>query len=267
MTDRSQNFVIAFEEFRPHLKSYLLRMTASPEDAQDLIQDTFIKAEKGLHSFEGKSTLKTWVFAIATNLAKNFMRSRKLWPENVTDIGKEAAIHSPDFMKGIMEVNQTSPQGAFEIREHINFCFTCIGKTLPIEQQVALLLKEIHDFKVSEVAEILEVTEGVAKHLLFGARQTMTRIFEKRCSLINKEGVCHQCSELNGMFNGKHETQKELMKLELVNEANSSSKEELLDLRAKIVKSIDPFNTAGSDLQFFHLKHTKGVMDALPEKV
>jgi RNA polymerase sigma-70 factor (ECF subfamily) len=266
MTEKSQSFAIAFEEFRPHLKSYLLRMTASTEDAQDLVQDTFIKAERGLQSFEGKSTLKTWVFAIATNLAKNSLRSRKLWPENVTDIGKEAALSSPSFMKGIMEVHETSPQGAFEIREHINFCFTCIGKTLPMEQQVALLLKEIHDFKVSEIAEILKVTEGVAKHLLFDARQTMIRIFEKRCSLINKEGICHQCSELNGMFNGKHETQKELMKLDLVNEANSSAKEELLDLRVKIVKSIDPFHAAGSDLQFFHLKHTQGVMEALPGK-
>ena len=194
MTDGSQNFVIAFEEFRPHLKSYLQRMTASPEDAQDLIQDTFIKAEKGLHSFEGKSTLKTWVFAIATNLAKNFMRSRKLWPENVTDIGKDAAVHSPDFMKGIMEVNHTSPQGAFEIREHINFCFTCIGKSLPLEQQVALLLKEIHDFKVAEVAEILEVTEGVAKHLLLDARKTMTRGRRKLFSSAARRSCSCRCS-------------------------------------------------------------------------
>lgn len=267
MAEERKMFTIAFEEFRPQLKSYLLRMTASPDDAKDLVQDTFIQAEKNLPTFEGRSTLKTWVFTIATNLARNFMRSRKRWPENVTDIGKEAALVSPTFMKDIMEVHQTSPHGAFEIREHINFCFSCIGKTLPIEQQVALLLKEIHDFKVAEVAEILGVTEGVAKHLLFNARQTMIRIFDKRCSLINKEGICHQCSELNGVFNSKHETQKELMKLELVSRAASAGKDELMDLRTEIVKSIDPFDTAGSDLQFFHLRHTSGVMDAQAGKV
>ena len=236
-------------------------MTASQEDTEDLLQDTFIKAHKNLHTFKNESSLKTWVFAIATNLTKNFLRSKKLWTDNVTDIGKNAAIASPDFMSNIMAINQTSPEGVFELREHINFCFTCIGKTLPIEQQVALLLKEIYDFKVIEVAEILQVTEGVLKHLLWNSRQTMIKIFNKRCSLINKEGICHQCSELNGIFNPKHETQKELMTIEMVKKANNSTTEELLDLRTKIVKAIDPYNTLGAELQFFHLKHTKSAIE------
>ena len=261
MTYDTNNFTYDFQEFRPHLKSFILRMTASVEDTEDLVQDTFIKANKNLHTFKNESSLKTWVFAIATNLTKNFLRSKKLWAENVTDIGKDAAIASPDFMQKIMAVNQTSLQGAFELREHINFCFTCIGKTLPIEQQVALLLKEIYDFKIVEIAEILQVTEGVVKHLLFNGRQTMIKIFDKRCSLISKEGVCHQCSELNGIFNPKHETQKELMQIEMVKKANNSNTEELFDLRTEIVKSIDPYNTSGAELQFFHLKHTKSAME------
>ena len=261
MTYDIKNFTNDFEQFRPHLKSFILRMTASVEDTEDLVQDTFIKADNNLHTFKNESSLKTWVFAIATNLTKNFLRSKKLWTENVTDIGKDAAIASPDFMQKIMAVHQTSTEGVFELHEHINFCFTCIGKTLPIEQQVALLLKEIYDFKVVEVAEILQVTEGVVKHLLFNSRQTMIKIFDKRCSLISKEGICHQCSELNGMFNSKHETQKKLMTIELVKQANSSTAEELLDLRTKIAKSIDPYNTSGAELQFFHLKHTKSAME------
>ena len=152
-------------------------------------QDTFIKAHKNIDTFKNQSSIKTWVFAIATNLTKNFLRSKKLWTDNVTDLGKEAAMSSPDFMEKIMEVRQSSPHTAFEFSEHINFCFTCIGKTLPIEQQVALLLKEIYDFKVIEIVEILEVTEGVVKHLLFNSRQTMIKIFDKRCALINKEGI------------------------------------------------------------------------------
>lgn len=262
----SKNFTTDFEQFRPNLKSFILRMTASVEDTVDLVQETYIKANKNLHTFKSESSLKTWVFAIAANLTKNFLRSKELWTDNVTDIGKEAAIASPDFMQKIMTVNQTSSEGAFELREHINFCFTCIGKTLPIEQQVALLLKEIYDFKVIEVAEILEVSEGVAKHLLFDSRQTMIKIFDKRCSLISKKGICHQCSELNGIFNPHHETQKELMTVEMVRQADNSTAEELLDLRAKIVKSIDPYNTAGAELQFFHLKHTKSAMEKFQEE-
>lgn len=261
MTYDINNFTYDFEDFRPHLKSFILRMTASVEDTDDLTQDTFIKANQNLGTFKNESTLKTWVFAIATNLTKNFLRSKKRWTDNVTDVGKAAAIGSPDFMQKIMTVHQTSSQGIFELNEHINFCFTCIGKTLPIEQQITLLLKEIYDFKVVEVAEILQVTEGVVKHLLFNGRQTMIKIFEKRCSLISKEGICHQCSELNGIFNPQHETQKELMKIEMVKQATKSNTEELLDLRIKIAKSIDPYNTSGAELQFFHLKHTKTAIE------
>ena len=261
MTDDNKTIATDFEEFRPQLKSFILRMTASVEDTQDLLQDTYIKATESFHTFRNESSLKTWVFAIAINLTKTFLSSKKLWTDNVTDIGKAAAFASPDFMQNIMVVHQTSPQGIFELREHINFCFTCIGKTLPIEQQVALLLKEIYDFKVVEVAEILQVTEGVVKHLLFNSRQTMIKIFDKRCSLINKDGICHQCSELNGIFNPKHETQKELMEIEMVKQATKSSTDELLDLRTKIVKSIDPYNTSGAELQLFHLKHTKTAIE------
>ena len=261
MTYDIKKFSSDFEQFRPHLKSFILRMTASVEDTEDLVQDTFIKANKNLHTFRNESSLKTWVFAISANLTKNSLRSKKLWTDNVTDIGKDAALASPDFMQKIIAVHQTSAEGIFELREHINFCFTCIGKSLPIEQQIALLLKEIYDFKIIEIAEILQVTEGVVKHLLFNSRQTMIKIFDKRCALINKKGICNQCTELNGIFNPEHETQKELMKIEMVRQANNSTTEQLLDLRTKIVKSVDPYNTSGAELQFFHLKHTKSAME------
>lgn len=255
------DFTKEFESFRPQLKSFILRMTASQEDTEDLVQDTYIKALEKLDSFSGNSSLKTWVFTVGSNLTKDFMRSKKLWPENVTDICRGKALSNPDFLKEMMQVRMTSPQGDFEIREHITFCFTCIGKSLPIEQQLALLLKEVYSFKVKEIAEILDQTEGVVKHLLHDSRQKMIDIFDKRCALINKEGMCHQCSELNGIFNPKHEFQKELIKIEMAREAENKSKEELFDLRMKIVQGIDPFNSGASELQLLHLKHNKGVMD------
>src|SRR6266700_6452297 len=107
------------------------------------------------------------------------------------------------------------------------------------------------------MAIILEKTEGAVKHLLHNGRQTMIGIFDKRCSLINKAGICHQCSELNGIFNPKHETQKELMELALVKEAGNRSKEELFDLRAKMIKAIDPLQSNGCDLHLYHLTHVK----------
>jgi RNA polymerase sigma-70 factor, ECF subfamily len=259
-------FFSEFEKFHPQLKSFILRMTASVEDTEDLLHDVFIKASENISTFESKSSLKTWVFSIAANHTKNFLRSKKRWTDNVTDIGKEAALSSPNFMQRIGEVSQNSTHGAFVLQEHINFCFTCIGKTLPIEQQIVILLKEIYGFKVSEISEITGETKGGVKHTLSNGRQTMISIFEKRCSLVNKKGICHQCSELNGIFNPHHETQKELMKIDMVKKANKRSQDVLFDLRTKIVKAIDPYDTEGADLQFFHIRHTKKAMEDFFDK-
>ena len=144
-----------FESCKGQLKSYILRMTASMQDAEDIIQDTFIKAHEKLDSFQGDSSLKTWLFAIASNLARDLLRAKKRWPENVTDICKEAALGNQQFFQEAMTIRQTSPQGNFEIKEHIAFCFTCVSKSLPLEQHLVLLLKEVYDFELKEIAQNL----------------------------------------------------------------------------------------------------------------
>lgn len=95
----------------------------------------------------------------------------------------------------------------------------------------------------------------------------MINIFDGRCALINKEGVCHQCSELNGIFNPKQNTQEELMKIDLVKQSESGDKEHLFDLRMQVIQGIDPFNSRSSELQLHHLEHNRVVMENYLEKV
>lgn len=236
-------------------------MTASAEDTDDLVQDTYVKAHEKIETFRGESSLKTWIFSIAANLAKDHLRSKKLWPETVTDICRDAALSNPEFLGNMMRVRTTSPHGNFEIREHITFCFTCIAKSLPIEQQLTLLLKEVYEFKVSEIALIMDKTEAMVKYYLHTARSRMIGIFDNRCALINKEGVCHQCSELNGIFNPKQKMQEEAMKIEMCREAEKADAERLFELRMKIVQGIDPFDSHASELQLLHLQHNRQVME------
>jgi len=66
-----------FVTIQGELKSFLLRMTASVQDAEDIVQDTYIKAETKIHTFRGESSLKTWIFSIASNLARDLLKSRK----------------------------------------------------------------------------------------------------------------------------------------------------------------------------------------------
>ncbi|HMN89579.1 MAG TPA: RNA polymerase sigma factor [Saprospiraceae bacterium] len=261
-----EQFTTTFELARPQLKSYLLRITASVEDTEDIVQDTFIKASTKLDTFRAESTVKTWIFTIASNIAKDNLRAKKRWPANVTDICREKALANPNYFPEIANIMQTSPHAVFEIKEHITFCLTCISKSLPLEQQICILLKEIYEFKISEIAEILQTTEAMVKYYLHTSRSKMVSIFEGRCALINKEGVCHQCSELNGIFNPKQNFEEEKNKIEFAKKANDPNREHLLDLRFKIMKEIDPFNSKGSDLQLLHIQHNRIVMENYSEK-
>lgn len=255
-----------FEAIKGQLKSYILRITASVQDTEDILQETWIKAADKIDTFQGKSSLKTWIFAIASNLAKDNLRARQRWTENVTDICKEAAMSNRVFFEEAMNIRMTSPQGNFEIKEHITFCFTCISKSLPLEQQICLYLKEVYDFKINEIAIITDLSDALVKYHLHTGRNKMTEIFDGRCALINKEGTCHQCSELNGIFNPKQNTQEELVKIKMVKAADKEDKAHLFDLRMDIIKGIDPFESGAATLQLHHLEHNRKVMENYLEK-
>lgn len=251
-------FQTLFADFQNHLKSYLYRLTADRSDAEDLTHDAFVRAFDKIAAFKGESSLKTWVFQIATNLAFDYLKRRKRWLPDAQDRAKELAQSDAEIQNDFRAVNAHAANGVYEIREHIDFCFTCISKTLSIENQIALMLKDVYDFSVADIALITGKSAGAVKHLLFEARRTMTEIFDRRCALVNKNGICHQCSELNGVFNPKQNRQAELLKLDLVEAAaKDTSKEELYNLRAKLVRAIDPLRSGGADLQDEIMKCTR----------
>jgi RNA polymerase sigma-70 factor, ECF subfamily len=250
-----------FVGFQGELKSFLLRMTASVQDAEDILQDTYLKTHTKIDTFRGESSLKTWIFSIASNLARDLLRARKRWPENVTDLCREETLNNRQFLRESMQIRETSPQGKFEIKEHIALCFTCVSKSLPLEQQLALLLKEVYDFKVAEIALILNQSDAMVKYYLRVSRKKMIEIFDQRCSLVNKQGICHQCTELNGIYNPRQKAQEELVKIEMARDAADKSKEELFDLRLKVLQELDPFESGAAELQLHHLQHNRQVME------
>jgi RNA polymerase sigma-70 factor (ECF subfamily) len=242
------SFQALFAEFQGPLKSYLYRLLANRNDVDDITHDTFIKAYDKIATFQQDASLKTWVFKISTHLAYDLLRKRPRWSVDTQDLARQYSLDTPEVKQACRTVHATSPAGAYEIKEHIDFCFICISKTLPVENQIALILKDIYDFSVQDICQILEKTEGVVKHLLLDARKTMMEIFDNRCALINKNGTCHQCSELNGIYNPKQDQQEALMKLNLVKGSKKFEREKLYNLRTELVKAIDLLHGEGSDL-------------------
>ncbi len=253
-------FQTLFSTFQNQLKSYLYRLTANRNDAEDLTHDTFIKAFDKRATFEEKSSFKTWVFQIATNLAYNQMQRRKRWTADVSERAKNLVGKNKNLVEAIVHVVETSPAARYDMKEHIDTCFTCIAKNLPIENQIALMLKDIYDFSVAEIALILDKSLGVVKYLLQNARNTMVAIFDHRCALVNKNGVCHQCSELNGWFNPKENQQRALVELDLVKGSKKYDRNQLFQLRVTLVKAIDPLRSEGADLQEILMKCNRMAM-------
>lgn len=126
---------------------------------------------------------------------------------------------------------------------------------LRLEEQLAILLFEIYNFKIKEIAIILDFSQSKVKHALQDGKKNMMEIFDRNCALVSKTGICDQCSALNGKFNPKAETRMKLMEIRMVKAADSENRQELLNLRTKLCSSIDLLQTKGKQLYevFFKL--------------
>src|SRR5580693_9104013 len=178
----SDAFDSLLDPWRKPLFGYIYRMVTLRQDAEDLLQDVLVRVLENIREYRGEARFKSWVFGIATHVCLDHLRKRKRWRVEAQCLGEEEATADPEFR--------------FEIREHIAFCFSCISRTLPPEEQAAVMLKEVLGFTSEEAAKILSVSEPVFRHRLAAARAKMTEGYDGLCALINKSGICHQCRGL-----------------------------------------------------------------------
>lgn len=245
-----EDFEQEFIQFQNELNSFIYRIVTHREETEDIAQETYIKAIQNLQSFKGNSSLKTWVFSIATNLAKD------RWSENWMDLVKDAHVQDKALLHKKFEISNNSPHGKFVMSEHLNYCFNCVSNTLLLTNQICFLLKEVYAFKVNEIMLIVNLSEGKVKHALANSRKDMKRIFENKCALINKNGTCSQCTGLNKIFNPKQDTQQLANSLKIIKEKRGKNYDQLLDLRLQMVKSIDPLAAEGFDLHNYLIENS-----------
>jgi len=252
---KTEKYQQEFIGFQDELKSYLYRLVSNKQESEDISQETYIKAFKNIDSFKANASFKTWTFTIATNLAKDSLKNKKRWAENLMDKTRALHLENIHLRDKSIELSRASVNGDYEIREHINFCLGCVNKTLLLVNQICLLLKEVYHFKITEIMVITDLSEGKVKHAIADARNEMKRIFKNRCALINKKGVCHQCTEMNNVFNPEQVAQMELNKIKMVKQASIANIDQLLDLRLQLAAAIDPLNAKGTDLHNYLLEN------------
>jgi RNA polymerase sigma-70 factor (ECF subfamily) len=172
----------------PHhreLQVHCYRMLGSFQDAEDALQDTLLAAWQGLGAFEGRATLRTWLYRIATNRCLNALRSASRrpageWPNpNIeppepTHLGEVVWLEPyPDaLLEGAIDV-PLGPEARYEQTESISLAFVTALQVLPARQRAVLILREVLGYRASEVAEMLDSTVESVNSALKRARATL----------------------------------------------------------------------------------------------
>lgn len=180
------------EPHRRELHAHCYRMLGSVHDAEDALQETLLRAWRGLARFEGRSSLRAWLYRIATNASLDLIERR---PKRVLPVDfppadpaagpGEPLVESvwiepyPDEAMGI-EDGFASPEARYEMRESVELAFIAALQHLPANQRAVLILREVLGFSARETAEALETSTAAANSALQRARAAVEQRLPER---------------------------------------------------------------------------------------
>jgi len=174
------DFDSIYDEFNSRIGRYLERMVGKGE-AEDLTQEVFIKVNKGLKGFEGKSSLSTWIYRLATNAALDKLHSRP-FRENKQKISLSNMDDEPEAEdKDICTQEKELSAEREAIRTEMNECIREFVDKLPENYRTVIILSELKDLKNQEIAEILGISLDAVKIRLHRARIKLKEEFEAGC--------------------------------------------------------------------------------------
>jgi RNA polymerase sigma-70 factor (ECF subfamily) len=173
------------EEHRTSLMGHCYRMLGSPVDADDAVQETMVRAWKNLNGFDGRSSLGTWLYRIATNVCVDLLsdRSRRERPIETGGPGSvEGALETRPrghWLEPIPDARaipaDEDPARAAILRQSIRLAFVAALQHLPPKQRAALLLTEVLGWSAAEVAESLDTSTASINSALQRARSTLAK--------------------------------------------------------------------------------------------
>jgi RNA polymerase sigma-70 factor (TIGR02960 family) len=175
------------EPYQRELQVHCYRILGSAQDAEDAMQETLLTAWRSLGGFEQRSSLRTWLYRIATTRSLNALRAssrrppmewniRDIDPPEPTRLGEVPWLEPyPDLLLAELPDDAPGPQARYETREAISLAFVTALQVLPPRQRAALILRDVLGFSTGEAARILQTSEQSVASAVKRARATLTR--------------------------------------------------------------------------------------------
>ncbi|MFD0145706.1 MULTISPECIES: sigma-70 family RNA polymerase sigma factor [unclassified Streptomyces] len=172
------------EKYRTELTGYCYRMLGSSFEAEDAVQDTMVRAWRSFHSFEGRSSLRSWLYRIATNVCLDSLnagnkRARPMDLTAATPVAQAQLNARPEITwlepvpDGRVLPSVADPAETAVSRETVRLAFVAALQHLPPKQRAVLILREVLAWKASEVAELLDTSVASVNSALQRARATI----------------------------------------------------------------------------------------------
>jgi RNA polymerase sigma-70 factor (ECF subfamily) len=174
----SAEFGAVAEPFRRELLAHCYRMVGSVDDAEDLVQETYLRAWRSYGGFEGRASLRTWLYRIATNACLTALRhgARRQLPSGLGAPGEDgglaadAAVWLQPVPDALVGAGSADPEATAVARESLRLALVAGLQYLPARQRAVLLLRDVLAFPAAEAAEILGTTTTAVKSALQRAR-------------------------------------------------------------------------------------------------
>jgi RNA polymerase sigma-70 factor (ECF subfamily) len=167
------------DPYRRELQLHVYRIVGSAQDAEDLLQETLLAAWRGLEQFEGRASVRAWLYRIATNRSLDALRAnrRRLEDPRMTQMPEPTRWSEPVWlepypdalMEGVPDA-APGPEARYETKESVALAFIVGLQHLPAQQRAVLVLRDVLGYRAAEVAEMLDSTAASVNSLLSRAR-------------------------------------------------------------------------------------------------